>query len=178
MRKVSELFVLLLCLTGLLLLSEARSFAQASDTGDVNSEIEALRADMRADKIQIIKDAMQFTPEQSEKFWPIYNKYSADLKKLNDERVQLIKTYAEKFNSMTDADAKSIADKSFDLESKRTDLKKKYFKEFNKQLPATVVARFFQLEHRLDLLVNLKLASDLPMILSKPAPAAQGASAQ
>jgi hypothetical protein len=69
---------------------------------------------------------------------------------------------------MTDADAKALSGKAFDLQSRRVDLQKKYFKEFNKQLPATVVARFFQLEHRLDLLVDLKLASQLPPLQKKP----------
>jgi hypothetical protein len=147
-------------------------FAQSDP--DIDSEIQSVRADMRADKVAIITDAMKFTPQESTAFWPIYKKYEFDLSKLNDGRVALIKTYADKYTSMTDADAKAMAEKSFDLESSRVDLKKKYFKEFNKQISATTVARFFQLEHRLDLLVDLKLASELPPILAKPAAAGSG----
>jgi hypothetical protein len=77
----------------------------------------------------------------------------------------LIKSYAEQYETLTDAEAKSMAEKSFALESSRTELKKKYFKEFTKVLPALTVAKFFQLEHRLDLLVNLQLASELPLLL-------------
>jgi hypothetical protein len=133
-----------------------------------------MRADMRADKVAIITDAMKFTPQESTAFWPIYKKYEFDLSKLNDGRVALIKTYADKYTTMTDADAKAMAEKSFNLESSRVDLKKQYFKEFSKAMPATTVARFFQLEHRLDLLVDLKLASELPPMLIKPAAAGSG----
>ena len=128
---------------------------------------------MRADKVAIITQAMQFNDKDSAAFWPIYRRYESDLSKLNDDRVQIIKTYAEKFDNITDADAKDLAEKSFAFESKRTDLKKKYFKEFNKQLPATTVAKFFQLEHRLDLLIDLKLAAGLPPLLEKTASSTQ-----
>ena len=157
------------------LLAAACGICAAQSDADINSEIEAMRADLRADKAAIITDAMKFTPAESSAFWPIYKKYEFDLSKLNDQRVELIKTYADKYTSMTDADAKSLAEKSFDFESQRVDLKKKYFKEFNKQMPSTTVARFFQLEHRLDLLMDLKLASELPPMLSKSASASSQA---
>jgi hypothetical protein len=159
----------LVALIGLVLLPLQVVVGQTAGAGDVNSEIEALRADWAADKVEIIKEGMQFKPEESSVFWPIYKEYQAEVSKLNDERVQLIKSYAEKFSTINDADAKAMAEKAFDLESRRTELKKKYFKKFNEQLPATTVAKFFQLEHRLDLLVDLKLASELPSLLVKPA---------
>jgi hypothetical protein len=135
----------------------------------VDAYINAIRADFNADKIALITDAMQFSDKDANAFWPIYKRYQTEVVALTDERVQLIKTYADKWLNMTDADAKSMAQKSFDLEGRRTDLRKKYFVEFNKVLPALTVAKFFQLEHRLDLLVDLKLASELPSLLERPA---------
>jgi hypothetical protein len=142
---------------------------------DVNSEIEVARADLRADKVTIITEAMKFTPEESSAFWPIYKKYENDLSQLNDRRIRLIQSYADKFSTLTDADAKTMTNEAFDLESRRVDLKKRYFREFNEKLPASTVAKFFQLEHRLDLLIDLKIASELPSLLIKPASAAGGA---
>ena len=145
---------------------------QPAPAEDLNSQIESLRADTRADKVAIITEAMRFTPQESSAFWPIYKDYESDLTKLNDGRVELIKSYAQKYTTLTDADAKQLAEQSFDLEQRRVDLKKKYFKEFNKQLPGTTVAKFFHLEHRLDLLIDVAIASQLPALLAKP-PASQ-----
>jgi len=178
MRKLAKFFLL----TGLWLTTVASPFsasaqqAQTSSTADLDSVIQSARADIRADKVAIITDAMKFTPQDSAVFWPIYKKYEYDLSSLNDERVQLIKSYADKFMTLNDADAKDMANKSFDLESRRVSLHKQYFKEFNKQMPATTVAKFFQLEHRLDLLIDLKLASELPALLVKPSTTGQTAS--
>jgi hypothetical protein len=145
----------------------AGSAGQAGD--DTDSQIQSLRADLRADKVALINQNMKFTPKESAAFWPIYKKYEYDLSKVNDQRVQLIKDYAQKFDNLTDADAKEMSEKAFRFESDRIDLKKKYFKEFNQELSATTVAKFFQLERRLDLLMDLKLASMLPSLLEKSA---------
>ncbi len=67
-----------------------------------------------------------------------------------------------------------MADQFFSIESRHVDLQKTYYAEFNKQLPATVVTKFFQLEHRLDLIIDLKLASELPALFLKPAGSTAG----
>src|SRR6478609_5067649 len=107
------------------------SAAQSNDVS-VDSYIESLRADARADKVAIITEAMQFNDQDSKIFWPVYRKYEADVMKLNDQRLALVKSYSDKFLSMTDADAKAMIDQSLDFESRRTDVKKKYVKEFQK----------------------------------------------
>ena len=117
----------------------------------------------------IITEAMQLNDQDSKIFWPVYRKYEADLMPVNDKRVALIKSYADKFTTMTEADAKGMIDQSLAFESGRTELKKKYAKELQKAgLSSLTVAKFMQLEHRLDLLVDLKIASELPSLLIRP----------
>jgi hypothetical protein len=142
------------------------AIAQSQDAS-VDSYIESVRADLHADKVAIITKAMNFNDKDGAAFWPIYKKYSYDLSKVDDQRVQLIKEYAQEYNTLTDAQAKDMADRLFKYQSARLDVKKKYFKEFNKVLPAVTVVKFYQLENRLELLVNLQLASDLPPLLAR-----------
>jgi hypothetical protein len=146
------------------------SVSVAQNNGpSVDSYIESIRADTRADKVAIITEAMQLNDQDSKIFWPVYRKYEADLMKVNDQRVALIKSYADKFTTMTDADAKTMIEQSLAFESGRTDVKKKYAKEFQKAgLSSLTVAKFIQLEHRLDLLIDVEIASELPSLLIKP----------
>jgi hypothetical protein len=169
MKTTRILAAIALLATAVTLSGHAAAQSSTSSDPAVDAYINALRADYAADKISLINDAMQFSDKDAAAFWPVYKKYQAEVVDLNDTRVQLIKTYADKFSAMTNADAKSLAEKSFNLESARTDLRKKYFVEFNKVLPALTVAKFFQLEHRLDLIVDLKLAASLPSLLESPA---------
>jgi hypothetical protein len=135
-----------------------------------NSSLEVVRADLRAEKIVIIAQAMRFNDTEAAIFWPLYRKYEVELSKLEDLRVRVIQEYADKYASLGDADVKAMAETMFDYNARLVKLKKKYFKEFNKVLPPLTVVKFFQLEHRLDLLVDLKLASELPFLLVRPDP--------
>ena len=126
------------------------------------SAIEVVRADMGADRAKIITEAMNFSDKDAAAFWPIYRKYEYERSTVDDRRVAVIKEYAEKYSTLTDADAKSMAERMFDCDSRLAALKKRYFKKFNTVLPAFTVTKFFQLEHRIDLLVDMKVESSLP----------------
>jgi hypothetical protein len=140
---------------------------QASSRRDVDSEIETMRADVRADRTAIVADAMKFNPEESSAFWPIYKEYEFEVGKVNDQRVDLVRSYASKFDNLSDEDARTLMEKNFDLDSERVKLRKKFSDKFLEKLPATTVARFFQLEHRLDLATDAIVANKLPLVLSK-----------
>jgi hypothetical protein len=112
---------------------------------------------------------MQFSEKDSAAFWPIYRQYEADQSKINDQRVAVIKEYASSFTSLTDQQAASLTARSLEFERQRVDLNRKYLKTFSKALPGVVVAKFFQLQHRLDLLVDVELASHLPTVFQDQA---------
>jgi len=138
-----------------------------SQQPSLDSAIEVARADMRADRVAIITTAMDFSDEDAAAFWPIYRKYEYERSALDDRRVAVIKRYAAKYPNLTDADAKAVAEEMFDCDARLAALKKTYFKKFNKELPAFTVTKFFQLEHRIDLLTDMQVESSLPP-LSQP----------
>jgi len=134
----------------------------------VNSSIQGLRANMRADKTQLLSEAMNLTEDESEIFWPVYRRYEADLASINNEQVALEKEYALKSSTMSDSDAKSMLDKALSLESRRVQLKKDYAQEFQRKgTSATITARFFRLEDGLDTMLDLKIAAELPSSLAR-----------
>jgi hypothetical protein len=55
-----------------------------------------------------------------------------------------------------------MAEQMLDCESRLAELKKKYYKKFNKVLPALTVAKFFQLDRRVDLLMDMNVEASLP----------------
>jgi hypothetical protein len=133
-----------------------------SQEPSIDSAIEVARADMRADRTTIITAAMNFSDQDAAAFWPIYRQYEYERSKLDDRRAVVIKDYVQKYSSLTDADAKAMAEQMFSCESRLATLKKTYFKKFNKVLPALTVTKFFQLDRRVDLLMDMKVESSLP----------------
>jgi hypothetical protein len=128
----------------------------------IDSAIAVARANMQAGKTTVITSAMNFNDKEGAAFWPIYKQYDYERSRLDDGRVAVIKEYAQKYPNLTDADAKAMAEKMLECDSRLAALKKKYYKKFNKVLPALTVAKFFQLERRVDLLMDMQVESSLP----------------
>ena len=130
----------------------------------IESYIQLMRADVKAKKVAIITERMEFTEEESAVFWPLYGEYEFKLSKLGDAKVALIKEYLKHYDILGNKKAKELAKKFFDLEERRTSLKRNYFRKMEKVLPAWTVAKFFQAEHRINLLIDVQLAAQLPLI--------------
>jgi len=128
----------------------------------IDSTIAVVRANMRADRAALITTGMNFNDKDGAAFWPIYQQYEYERSRLDDRRAAVIKLYTQKYPTLTDAEAKAMTDQMFDCESRLAELKKKYYKKFNKVLPALTVTKFFQLERRIDLLMDMNVESSLP----------------
>ena len=118
MKKILLLFILL-------------AFA-GTNAQDVQSYIELLKSDVKTGKKQIITEVMQFTSEQSEAFWPVYNEYEHELEKLADKRMANIKDFAANYTNMTDTKADELINNSFSFLEDRQSLNKKYYNKHEK----------------------------------------------
>ena len=116
----------------------------------IDSTIAVVRANMQADRTTLITAGMNFNDKDGAAFWPIYKQYQYERSRLDDDRVAVIKEYTRKYPTLTDAEAKAMAEKMLDCDSRLAELKKKYYRKFNKVLPALTVAKFLQLERRVE----------------------------
>ena len=128
----------------------------------LDSTITLVRASMRADRTALITNGMNFSDKDGEVFWPIYHQYEYERSRVDDRRVAVIKEYTHKYPNLNDAEAKAMAQQMLDCDSRLSALKIKYFRKFNKVLPALTVTKFFQLERRVDLMMDLQVESSLP----------------
>ena len=116
-----------------------------------------MRKDVRSAKRQIIAANMRLTDQEAEKFWPVYDKYSKDITKINDEKYQLIKQYAKSVDSMTDDRLDQTVKDWLKLDQSTTQLRVKYLPMFRSVIPAKSVARFYQLDKRIGNLIELQI---------------------
>lgn len=128
----------------------------------IDSTIALVRANMQADRTVLITTGMNFNDKDGAAFWPIYKQYEYERSRLDDDRVAVIKEYTQKYPTLTDAEANAMAQQMLECDSRLAALKKKYYKKFNKVLPALTVAEFFQLERRVDLMMDMQVESSLP----------------
>ena len=131
---------------------------------DVGDEIEMVRSVVRMERKAAVEQAMQLAPAESQGFWAVYNEYEAERTKVNDRAVKVITDYAAAFPDVGDARANTLLAESFDAESDLVALKKKYAKRFAKVLAPARVARFFQIERKLDAVQNLRVVAQILLI--------------
>jgi hydrogenase maturation factor HypE len=123
-----------------------------------------LRTDVRAEKVAVITEVMAFTDAEAEVFWPIYREYELELAKLFDKRLANIKNYADNFEAIDDAKADELITTAFKISEKRTKLQKSYYTKVKKAIGAKRAAKFAQLDHQIDLLIEIQIAANLPLI--------------
>jgi hypothetical protein len=123
-----------------------------------------LRENVRQDKAEIMGAIMALSAADAAKFWPIYSEYDAQLTKLNDQRVENIKQYARDYEQMTNEEADQLVQKSTIYQKDRAELLVRTYEKVKQALGAITAARFAQVEHQLLLIIDLQIASSLPVV--------------
>ncbi len=138
--------------------------APAATQSGTDQDIQLLRQDLRSGKKQIIAANMPLTDVEATKFWPVYDQYTSALTKIGDDRTALIKEYAQSYDTMTDAQAKSLIKRWAASDEQALQLRMQYIPKFEQVLPGKKAALFFQLDRRIGLLIDLQLAAMIPLV--------------
>src|SRR5580700_7550252 len=128
-----------------------------------DEDIALLRRDIRAMKMQVIEQNMSLSDTEAEKFWPIYNHYTKDLVEVNNQKYALLKQYAEMWATMTDQDALIYVRHWLEADGEAQALRLKYVPVVSQVLPGRKAATFFQLDRRLNMMIDLQLFSQIPL---------------
>jgi hypothetical protein len=139
----------------------AQEVTKASVT---DQEVELMRQDLRSKRKQIIAANIQMTDAEAEKFWPVYDQYAADQRKAYDIHYGLLKEYAASIDTLTNEQALSLTKRWTEADTAKAQLRTKYFPAFEKVLGAKRAARLSQLDRLLTLMIDVQIASDVPLI--------------
>ena len=129
-----------------------------------DADIQLLRQDVQAMKNQIITDTMSLNEKEAAAFWPLYKQYAAAQHSIADKRLAIITDYVKNLDKMDDAKAHDLTQRMFAIEGETLTLRKQYSPRFEKALGAKRAAKFYQVDSRLSEMVDLQLASEIPLI--------------
>ena len=147
-----------------------QSTQSSADSNQVTAQqvdeanIQLMRQDIRSERKKIVAANLPLTETEATKFWPLYDRYIGETIKINDGRYALIKEYAQNYQSMTDDQADSFIKRWLGFDQDNTALRMKYIPEFEKVISRKKTAMFFQMDRRLSMVVELKLASQVPLV--------------
>ena len=131
--------------------------------GDLTSDVELTRASIQVRRQALVTAAMDLEPKQADVFWPLYREYRAEMAKVNDRFVRLLVGYLENYDSLTDEAARKMLDEYLSIDRARNGVKSTFVPRFGKVIPAKQVARFFQIDNKLDAVINAELATLIPL---------------
>ena len=135
---------------------------QVSET----DQLEQLRAEIQADRQAVVAANLGLTDAEGAAFWPLYREYRGETAKVGDRLQKLIQDYAKVYDSATAEQAKAMVDEMLSIKQAELKVKETYVPKFRKVVPEVKVARFLQIENKIDALINVELAADIPLIAS------------
>jgi len=161
--------VIFSCLVLVVALAAAPGNASAQTETAMGVEIEKdlalLRRNLRGEKKKVIALNVPLTETEATKFWPVYDQYAAEMSKHYDEFYAIIKDYAANQKTLTDAQALGMIKRWSDIQVELAQTRQKYVPVVEKVLPGKKAALFFQIDRRLYELLDLQVASQVPLII-------------
>jgi len=139
--------------------------APSDDVRPISDEdIQMLRKDIRAQRKQLIAANMKLTDTEAEKFWPVYEQYISELVNSNDKKYALIKQFVQTGGVLTDAEAEHSVKQWVSVDESVAALRTKYIPIFRKALSPKNEALFYQIDRRVQLMIDLQLMALIPMV--------------
>ena len=139
-------------------------FSVNAQTKYFETDIQGIRKDLREASKLIVAENMALTPQDSTIFWPLYDEYRAEMVLLGDKEVAITEEYMLNYYLLEEDIASKILEDILDLERDKQSLKSEYIRKMKKVLPSKVVGRFYQIDRRLNLLIDAEKASRVPML--------------
>jgi len=136
----------------------------ASATILSDRDIEIMRRDVRSQKKQLIASNLRLTEAEATKFWPIYDQYTQEQIKINDQKCALMKEYAANWGTMTDEQAATFIHHWLEIDQATMKSRSKYVPIVRAVLPGVKTATFFQLDRRISAMLDLQLSSQMPLV--------------
>jgi hypothetical protein len=126
--------------------------------------MQILREKLEADKKLLVATNMDLTEKEAQAFWPIYASYQKDLGLLNGRMLVLLQDFARTYHAMTDEEARKLVGEYLAIERDRVRKKQSYLPKLRQALPEKKVARYLQIENKIEAVIRYELAGKVPLV--------------
>lgn len=130
----------------------------------IDDYIEIARDVLNTEKKVAVAEAMALSDAESGPFWDLYNEYNLEANKVHNQRIAIIKDFANNYESMSDEKADELWNGTLAYQQQLLKLKKSYYKKFKKIISPGKAAKYFQIENKIETLINANLALEIPLV--------------
>jgi Spy/CpxP family protein refolding chaperone len=146
-----------------LLTAAVVALAAGAAAQSVNDKLEASRAAIESQRRILVSGALPLTDGEANAFWPLYDAYEKERRPLDEQANEHLADFLAAAATMTDAQAKALVDEELNLEEARLKVRRTYFGRMAKAIPGRKLARFFQIDNKLDTAVRADVAKQIPL---------------
>jgi hypothetical protein len=161
-----------LFLAATLVLALSSAAADAADKGAAaapQTEQQILVDTIRANRKAFIAVNLGLSEEEGKNFWPLYDKYQKEQSPIGDRIVAVIDEYTASFANLDNEKAVKLMQDYLAAEADRLQVRRAYLSEFAKVVSGRTVARFYQIENKMDAVIRYDLAGSIPVVDAKQA---------
>jgi len=123
-----------------------------------------LKSDVGMKRKSLVKKHLKMDAAEADKFWPIFEDYLEEISDFYDGKRKEYQSALENFNAMNESKALEIGEEFFKFNEERLALKKRYFERMKSELSPTTVIKFFQIDYQIDLLIDVQIAGEVPLV--------------
>jgi len=145
-------------------LSTAVALAEEAGNLPAPSNLAVLLDTIRANRKALIAVNLNLSQEEAAKFWPVYDRYAQQMNAVGDRQAALIQDYIAHFGDLSNEKALQLLNDYLAADADRIRIRREFVDEFAKILPGRTVARFFQIENKMDAVLRYDLASTIPVV--------------
>ena len=128
------------------------------------TNVAEIRADLAEQGKEIVAQNVKMTEEEAEIFWPLFNEYDKKNHELGDKEIEIIENYMLNYYAMDQEEGTKILQESMQVRIDLLNLEREYIDKMIKVLPLSVVGKFYQVNRRLDLLIDTQKAVKIPLL--------------
>ena len=148
----------------MLMASVTARAAEKPDAGATESTLDVLLNAIRANRKAMVAVNLTLSDAEAAAFWPVYDRYQTEMNALSDRLVAVIQDYSASFKELSNDKAMKLVNEYLAIEADRMKVRQNYVGELAKILPGRTVARFFQLENKMDAVIRYDLAATIPVV--------------
>ena len=126
--------------------------------------IEALQQDVATLRMDAMQSTIQLQAGEASAFWTIYEEFLGEMNDRVAGRTELLRDYAVKYAELTDDQAIAMGKRAIKMEMDRMTLISQYFDRISNEVSGVTAGQFYQIEQQTDLLIDLRLAMEVPII--------------
>jgi Spy/CpxP family protein refolding chaperone len=137
--------------------------AAAAAAQTVKDTLEVTRQAVESQRRVLVAGALPLTDAEADAFWPLYDAYEKERRPLDERANELVAAFLAGSASLTDAVAKAMVDEALEIDEGRMRVRRTWLGRMAKAIPPRKLARFYQIDSKLDAVVRADVARQIPL---------------